>query len=97
MKKKFFNYIFIFLFIFSITACNSDYDKIYSSNPLEYPEQHQFIYKANKVEKLYWEFVNSKGNNVQVYKSEAYLTTPEVWREELFNEAKTLYHKRHGE
>ena len=94
MKK--FLYINIFSLILFLAACQNTNIQ-YSSDPLTWPEQHQFIYKVDKIDMIYWSLVETKGN-LDINTINTLLTdTPEVWKSEIVDTAKVLYQKRIGD
>ena len=93
--KKFLN-INILSLILLLVACQSEPIQ-YSSDPLTWPEQHQFIYKVDKIDMIYWSLVKAKGNLDNNSINTLLTDTPEIWKNEIVDTAKTLYQKRIGD
>lgn len=94
MKK--FLYINIIALTIFLISCQSELVQ-YSSDPLTWPEQHQFIYKADKVDAVYWSLVETKGNLNDDAINNLLSNTPDIWKNEIIDTAKLLYQKRMGD
>lgn len=93
MKK----YLSIFLLSIALVACETTKPISYSGNPLDLSPQHQFVYKVNITDQLYWELINSKGTKVLTLDNPILINAPESWKQELIDNAYKLYNNKVGE
>lgn len=96
MKKYFLAH---FIFILFLVSCITTEETVKQYNsPLDYPPQHQVIYKLNKAEDIYWRIVDTKNpDNIDIHSLDILLSIPNEWKDEIKQMAIELYLNKHGE